>query len=198
MMKSLRFLLPLSNAHWSLRVVLWFVIAYFFAWRQCREGSQTLPVVALTATVCIVLWNSHVREMPIANWKSALKVPAGALHDLLLLLLWQLPLLILLPAYECYGDRAKIFEMVALSPPLFAEIESRAKQHGSLVDSGVGLAVPHGKYLSGGIISKDGTIIEISENPAAVVMWVPEFSAGAVTWKCTGFPKKSMSVECRH
>ena len=183
MKRTFRSLLPFSNAHWTLPVFLWLLLAYLFAAEQCSEGPRYLAVAVLTATVCIALWNSHIRERSTENWKSIAKILAGALYDLLLLLIWLVPITLFVPAYDCYTPRAKIQELFVLSTPLVTEIERLAKEHGSLNDSGVGLKLIPGKYLSGGIVARDGTIIEISKNPPAVVMLVPEFSAGAVTWK---------------
>jgi hypothetical protein len=197
MKRALHSPLPFSNAHWTLPVILWLLSAYFFFAPQCSEGPRYAAVAMLTATICIALWTSHIRESPTENWKSIAKILAGALYDLLLMLIWLVPIALFVPAYDCYTPRSKIMELFSLSTPLVTEIERVSKQHDTLSDSGVGIKVMPGKYLSGGIVSRDGTIVEISKNPPAVIMLVPEFSVGSVTWKCTGFPKEYMPVDCR-
>lgn len=190
--RNFRSLLPFSNAHWILPLILWLLWAYQLISVPCAEGAKYFVVALLTATVCIALWSNHSQIGPTDNFKSIAKVMAGALYDVLLLLLWLFPIVLIVPTYDCYTPRAKVLELFALSQPLVTEIERLAKQHGSLSSAGTGLKVKPGKYLSGGIVSEDGTIIEISENPPAVIMLVPNYSNGIVIWKCTGFPKEYM------
>lgn len=175
----------------------WVVDFFVFV---CSESHGSFYILA-TATLCILGWANHIRLGAIEHLKDFGKWIAGLLFDLLLLILLgvvcTMALLLFFPAYQCYGSRAKVAEALMGVASLKNEITDRAEKAGSLGDAGKSLAVPQSKRIAGGMVSPDGQIFVILEDPPAVFTLVPAMRAGRIEWSCEGYPVKYMPAPCR-
>ncbi len=87
--------------------------------------------------------------------------------------------------------------MLAYANTLREEIELHAQKQQSLANSGASLKVQKLGHITGGLVTKDGMIITVSEDPGAVVMLTPMMNNGVISWKCLGYPNKHMPMNCR-
>ncbi len=175
----------------------WIVDFFVFV---CSESQASFYILS-TATLCILGWANHLRVGSIRLLKDFGKWIAGLLFDLLLLILLgvmcTMALSLFFPAYQCYGSRAKVAEALMGVTSLKNEITDRAETLGSLSDAGKSLAVPQNKRIAGGMVSSDGQVFVILEDPPAVFTLVPAMRAGEVEWSCEGYPVKYMPALCR-
>ncbi len=174
----------------------WIVDFFVFV---CSESQVSFYILA-TATLCILGWANHICLGAIEHLKDLGKWIAGILFDLLLLVLLYamciLALSLFLPAYQCYGSRAKVAEALMGVAFLKNEITDRAEKAGFLSDAGRSLAVPQNKQIAGGMVSPDGQIFVVLEDPPAVFTLVPAMRAGRIEWSCEGYPIKYMPAPC--
>lgn len=193
---------PFANAHWSLLVAL--IVAWQIAlWGQaCNRAPYYFETVLATLTVCVALWSRHLREAPVANLFGMLRVVWGCVYDLALLLVIgivvALPIALVMPAYQCYGDRQKVVELIMSLSSLRLEIAGRIELNQSVQDVGQGLEVAVEGRVKGGVVLKDGVIVAGGDDPPVVVIFQPFSSAGRVEWKCMGFPARYLPVVCRN
>jgi type IV pilus assembly protein PilA len=192
---------PFSNAHWFLLLSLVFAWELLLWFQPCKESPHYFEVTGATITVCIALWLNHLREAPANSWRSIASIVMGATYDLitfaLLALLVALPIVLVMPEYDCYTPRTKVSELILSASNNRVEITNRLAVQKTLRNVGVGLQLDIGNRAKGGLITNDGTIIIASEDPPAVVILSPTLSEGTVTWKCMGFPLKYMPISCR-
>lgn len=193
---------PFASAHWILLVAL--IVAWQFAlWGQaCNRAPYYLETVLATLTVCAALWSRHLREAPVANLFGTLRVVWGGVYDLALLvvisLVVALPIALVMPAYQCYGDRQKVMELIMSLSPLKLEIARRIELNQSVRNAGQGLEVAVEGRVKGGVVLKDGVIVSGGDDPPVVVIFQPSISAGTVGWRCMGFPERYLPAACRH
>lgn len=131
-----------------------------------------------------------------------LRVVLGGVYDLALLavisLVVALPIALIMPAYQCYGDRHKVSELMISLSSLKVEIAERIELNQSVHDVGLGLGVAVEGRVKGGVVLKDGVIVAGGDDPPVVVILQPTITAGKVEWKCMGFPERHMIGPCRH
>jgi hypothetical protein len=192
---------PFASAHWSLLALL--LALWEFAFGQpCKTGPFYLECGLAISTICIALWANHIQFAPIQTKVGVLRVIGGAVYDLLsfafLLILASFLFMFVMPVHQsCYTSRAKVSEMIIFASPLRAIIDERALAKNSLKNVGKEMQiVPSGRVKSG-VISQDGLIILASDEPPAVVVFVPEFQDSKVHWQCIGVPAKYMPARCR-
>lgn len=192
---------PFPNAHWALPALLVLLWEFVIFGQPCKEGPRYLEVALLSTTICIALWSSHFRMAPDSMASRFIKFILGALYDLgsllLIVVVVGIPLAVITPTYQCYTNRAKISERLLYSSSLREQINERALQNNSLANVGAGLEVKPSGRTKGGLVMKDGVILVYGEDPPAVIVLMPTYENGAVTWKCTGFPLKYMPASCR-
>lgn len=197
---SFRLKRPFQNAHWLLAVVL--VAAWVFAGLvPCKEPPYYFETTLATGSIFLALWLSHLRAFSVSGWHRIVSVAGGALSDLFRLLLLSIvvaiPILITLPAYQCYTPRAKVAEVILAASTFRAEIDARFAQSKMLRDSGIGLVLKPSGRVKAGFVTNDGVIIAIGEDPPAVVLFQPVVTQGQISWRCQGFPTEIMPRSCR-
>lgn len=192
---------PLAGAHWTLFAALLTCWVLLLLQQPCREGPRYHELFLIVSTVLMSLWVNHVRHSPLHDLKGALVVIGRSLYDLLLLSLSLaivgLPVLLIMPAYQCYSPRAKVGEMVMSLSPLRAEVGSRLVQAQTLTDSGAGRLIPISDRVAGGLVTAEGVIVVVSEDPPAAVVFTPTLANGTVSWTCSGFPERLVPTTCR-
>lgn len=169
--------------------------------QPCNEPPYYFEIILVTVTVCIGLWLSHLRALPLLGWRGVMRVFTGALYDFVLFLFLfiavSVPVAIVTPTYQCYTNRAKAGELILATASIRMEIEGRIDQRQSLESVGAGLHIKHEGRIKGGLITNDGVIVIAGDDPPAVVILQPTLIEGKVTWKCSGFPQKYMPMSCR-
>jgi type IV pilus assembly protein PilA len=168
----------------------------------CKTGPLYEEVAVLIATVVSTLWIAVFAAADFSGWRRLRVMVAAIFYDLISLFLvvaaLVIPLSLLLPSYQCYGDRAKVSELVLAASSYRSMVAERAQAQQSLTGAGEGLSIRTEGRVRGGSISADGVISVYSDDPKALVMLSPYWEKAAVEWKCAGFPLEAMPLLCRH
>jgi hypothetical protein len=196
-----RFRRPLAAFRWPLVVILavpWLILIFA---QSCREAPAYPEVTLATATICIALWANHARSGPATSLRVVGKIVGFAVYDLvslaLLLLLLAVPLAVVFPHYDCYTPRAKMSEVFLSASPIRNEIGERFARTKTLRDVAIDLRITPTRRVAGGYVTADGVILLASEDPPAIVIFMPQTNGSTLTWKCQGFPRKVMPLPCR-
>ena len=192
---------PMANAHWALPIgILAFWLVDLVA-IPCRSTPHYLEAALASACVVCTFWAADLRRGPIGGWRRITKVVVLSIQDILrFVALWLLlgfPIVIFMPAYDCYSERSYVSEALSHADSIQTAITTRAVASGTLKNSGAGLNVALGSLDGIGIVSSDGTILIALIKPNAVVTITPQLSNGAVKWQCKGRPTKWVPVVCR-
>lgn len=167
----------------------------------CSRDPSYLGVAAGTSLLATIAWSNHVGLAPIRSAAAFRALLIACVRDLFLMLLWIglgiLPVLISMPAYQCYTDRAKAAEIVVSAGSSRTAIEQNLLRTGTLVGSGSGVRVQQGGRIKFGLVTSDGVIIAGSDDPAFVVTLTPSIVQGTVTWVCRGYPAQHAPLSCR-
>jgi type IV pilus assembly protein PilA len=179
-------------------VALW---EFVLLGQQCKEGPYYFEGALATSTIFIALWTNHLRAAPLQNARSVARIVGGTLFDLLsfalLLIVIAIPFTFFLPTYQCYTSRARVLEAIVIASSLKTEITQRALAKKSLVNVGVGMQMAPAGRVKGGMVTREGVIIVVIEEPVAVVVLAPKMEGEEVKWECHGFPAKHMPAACR-
>jgi hypothetical protein len=192
------------------RWVFWLLLAapsVILVGNVCSQKDTAYQFVFPVIVVLACLWEAHVRtllDQPSRGWRMLPRLLVRFVGTAWRLLLWMLlaslPVLILIPQYACYTDRARFSEVLLLSSQLKNEITERIQRNKTLEHAGLGLKVqPHGRLI-GGLVSDNGVIFLVSEDPAAVVSLTPQLknaTTGELQWTCLGYPTRTMPAQCR-
>ncbi len=122
---------------------------------------------------------------------------AGALGAVLVLIAAA----VLIPVYGDYRGRAALTEAMGELVSYRTDISERAAKLGKTEGSGIGIVVSPEDLARLGLdyvrIFSDGTIVIRHGQYRQVIVWEPTVSAGEVSWKCVGGPRKSVPPWCR-
>jgi type IV pilus assembly protein PilA len=108
-----------------------------------------------------------------------------------------------LPAYQDYTIRAKVSELILAASGFRTAVTEKAQTDNTMANAGQGLSVTVVGKVTGGTVTQTGTIVisgngaSTSVGTAVTVTLTPTFTAGTVTWTCTGAPIKYMPASCR-
>jgi type IV pilus assembly protein PilA len=108
-----------------------------------------------------------------------------------------------LPAYQDYTIRAKVSELILAASGFRTAVTEKAQTDNTMANAGQGLSVTVVGKVTGGTVTQTGTIMisgngaSTSVGTAVTVTLTPTFTAGTVTWTCTGAPIKYMPASCR-
>ena len=192
---------PFPNCHWLLPVVL---VAAWVApvLLPCAVHVSDYAIALALSTIFIALWTAHLRSLGSVGWNRLRAVIVSATYDVLLLfgavVLVALPISIVVPEYDCIGPRHKVGELILSTSSLRGEIGSRFSNGRSIKNIADGLTITPGQRTKMGIVTADGTIIVIGDDPPAVVVFEPEVAEGKIIWHCRGYPTDSMPLSCRN
>ncbi len=109
---------------------------------------------------------------------------------------------IAIASYGDYSARASVSDTMQSVAPLQNQNTEVVISQGALANAGAALdppvvkqSFPNADFLK---VSTDGTIIFRSSKHGQIIVLEPAFSAGAVSWKCTGSkPGKNLPIKCR-
>lgn len=201
-----RYSFPFKGALWA----FWLLVVTPVVWvvaLPCTPHPEyfylTYPVLAVMAC----LWEAHTRQLLAGNpmgLEAVAPMMGRTATNLLVLfffsLLLAIPVSMFTPTYQCYTERAKAAELVLATAGLREMIEGKVTASKTLEKSGLGVSVKPGGRVSSGFVTDTGTIILISDNPAAVLTMTPALktlSSGEVQWQCRGYPEKIFPMMCR-
>lgn len=195
---------PIPSAHLVLPAVIVVTALLLTHTQPCKEGPQYGELAWVTITGTAMLWANHLAIAPVSTFTQVGRLLLNTCKDALLLVFWfvllAIPLAVVTPTYQCYTSRTKASEVALAASTLRSQVEERARANGTLKGSGQGLVL-NALNLAGrtitGLVSQDGEIIAIGEDPPAVIILSPQLSASAVTWKCRGYPTKVVPMQCR-
>jgi hypothetical protein len=165
----------------------------------------------LTGLVCLCFWESHVYAIQrgVKNKFSLfLQVTRRALIALLGVAGSSAAILFILvlisPHYSCYGDKAKVMEIILMLSNQREEITQRIQTAKTVANSGAGITIKKQGRIVDAVVTESGMMVAISQDPPSVVMFTPEFikaadttANGEVKWTCVGYPQKAMPMSCR-
>lgn len=195
------FLRPFPNAHWGLPVALVVLCEALIFGHPCQPIPGNIGPAALCSIALMSLWIADLRRGSVVGWKRAWKVAGQATGDLFVLLMLVivagLPLLIVAPAYQCYGERAAISERFSQLESTRTEIADRVRKSGTVENSGAGLQVDLNHPTDVGLVATNGTIVFAVQDPASIAILTPSYANGDVAWRCVGLPAKRLSTTCR-
>jgi hypothetical protein len=112
-------------------------------------------------------------------------------------ILASIPLVFVMPASQCYTDRAKAAEVFLVGSMLREEVEKNALGHRTLVGSGRGIAFRPAGRAKWGVVTNEGQIVVVGDDPPVVFTFTPALVDGSVTWTCRGIPAKFAPKPCR-
>lgn len=191
----------MAGSHWSLTIVLVVFGVILILAQPCKRGPYYVEYITIAVTVCLVLWSNHVARAPVQSARGAALVVGYATYDLVFilgfLLLASFPIAIFLPTYQCYTDRTRASEVLLMSSGMRTEIEARVAKFGTLEGVGRGMEFTPSGRARAGLVTNDGVIVVVGEDPPVVFMLSPTLTGGAVSWKCLGFPEKVAPMTCR-
>jgi hypothetical protein len=164
----------------------------------CHEKRELVMVALTTLTITIAFWSAHARLGPLTNLKALALALAGGVWETIVQALFLLPVLFVVPLYSCYTDRAKATEVITGLLDAKSVITERARESGTVLNSGEGVVIKLAGRLKFGIVLSDGTIVGAGEDPPVVFILQPKVSGREVTWLCRGFPLKIVPTQCRH
>jgi hypothetical protein len=171
-----------------------------FVAQTCARGPRYLEVIFPTLVACVVLWSNHVARAPLLTARAVLAVAGRSLYDfvglVVLLFLASIPLTMVTGIVDCYTDRSLAAEVLLSGSILRSEVEANAKRAGTLDGSGRGVSFTPTRRAHTGKVMTDGTIIVIGDDPPVVFLLTPNLSAGAITWKCRGYPERIAPRMC--
>ena len=113
--------------------------------------------------------------------------------------------IVFLPNYCDYSPRAKVSELILAGSSYRTAIAEKFQSELDPAIAGAGLTFNPVGRISGGAVSRDGTIVihgstaATSLGFAATVTITPAYNiaTGTVTWNCKGEPAKHMPATCR-
>lgn len=118
---------------------------------------------------------------------------------LLLSLILLVPFLILTPAYQCYNDRSKVTEGLALAAEkktFLVEYYSQKHSFDGLVEQTEFSVSRHVDYVS---ITTSATIVVAGTTPGYILTLSPVIVGDTIDhWVCIGVPAKIVPANCRN
>jgi hypothetical protein len=201
-----RFPSPFSGARWIFWILaLTPAIGTVLLVCHPKEGEFFFATVAVALMACV--WEAHVRVLLDAKVKGlAMAIPllaravANSIFLLLAMMLIEVPVALVMPAYQCYTNRAKTAQLILEGSSLRTAIDDRVRTTRTLNQSGVGLEVKREGRVAAGFVTDAGVIVLVSDEPAAVVMLTPQLASpgtGALQWSCLGYPEKLIPASCK-
>ena len=103
---------------------------------------------------------------------------------------------LIIPAYTDFSSREESLVMIKHLEKIQEDIELRIKDHG-FVASKKNVSEQHesiGKIL----ISSDGIIISRGAKRGQIIILIPAYENGKITWRCIGGSFKDVPYECRN
>ena len=192
---------PFPSLHWTVPcgfVALWL---WLYLQSACKSGPLYEETTVLTATLVSAMWVAVSSTADLSGWRKLRRTAVAIFQDLISLFMvvaaLVIPLSLFLPAYQCYGDRGKVSELVLAASSYRSVVAERAQARQSLAGVGGGLLVKTEGRVHGGAISANGIITLFSEEPRALIVLRPYFENSEVKWACEGFPLKAMPAQCR-
>ena len=159
-------------------------------------------LVSITSLFFSLAWHSsYKRDIKPNKVKSIVRLLAlGLLETFKLIIVFialSLPLIILMPSYSCYTDRALNSESMSVLNDAKLTIAKKIlnkKQH--LNDYSNILPPHHGRlvYFS---VTGEGKILAHYSEPGFSVYLTPKLINGKVEWSCKAFPPKVSPSVCR-
>jgi hypothetical protein len=168
--------------------------------QACTRGPRYLEVIFPAVVACVVLWSNHVARAPVLTARALLTVAGRSIYDLIgLLLLFfaaSIPVTMFTGIVDCYTDRSMAAEVLLSGSALRSQVEANAKRAGTIEGSGRGVAFTPTRRARNGLVTSDGTIIVVGDDPPVVFLLAPNLSAGEITWKCRGYPERVAPRMC--
>ncbi len=208
--RIMRWVNPKSRFFWMVTLsslMLW-------VWSTPCQTNNIINYAAttfVTGLVFLCFWESHVHAIHRGGKNSFplfLQVTRRALIALLGVAGSSAAILFILvlisPHYSCYGDKAKVTEIILMLSNQREEISQRIQAAKTVEKSGTGIAINKQGRMVDAMVTKSGMMVAISQDPPAVVTLTPEFiepvktgENGEVKWTCVGYPQKAMPMSCR-
>jgi len=186
-------------------------VGFFAIWltfllvaEPCGSGTSlgALWLVSFTALLFILAWSFSIgsaREP--TSIKNVALLSVWAIYEALLMTLafviLCIPLLILMPAYQCYTDRAYNTEIMALVSSPKTEVTELIKASGSVENDYSRVVTPESKRIDHFQITSNGMILVHAENPSFTIYLTPSIKDGDVSWVCKSYPPKQSPSLCR-
>ena len=108
---------------------------------------------------------------------------------------------VLAPLYCDYDARAALSESLQQLAPYRDAIEENISKEDSIDVSGVVVSIPSEAFRSLNLdyarVFPDGTIVIRHAKHHQVIIWEPSMTAGQISWRCVGGPRKDVPPECR-
>ena len=208
--RIMRWVNPKSRFFWMVTLsslMLW-------VWSTPCQTNNIINYAAttfVTGLVCLCFWESHVHAIQHGGknkFPLFLQVTRRALIALLGVAGSSAAILFILvlisPHYSCYGDKAKVMEIILMLSNQREEITERIQAAKTVENSGAGIAINKQGCIVDAMVTESGMMVAISQDPPAVVTFTPEYikpvktaENGEVKWTCVGYPQKAMPMSCR-
>lgn len=189
---------PMPNAPVLLPISLMLSWLLLLGWWPCNVSPYSLDGVLAATTVCIAAWCAHLRSDRGDGARSLARAIPATMLDLLKMALVVITVsAIAFPTYQCATERTKIAELIIVAASYRNQINERYARTHEARDLGANLNFQPSGRATQGLITADGSIVLLADEPPAVLMLTPHASGTALTWQCRGVPARFMPAECR-
>jgi Tfp pilus assembly major pilin PilA len=197
--------MPLSRKNikiYAIFYLLW--LAIFLLSEPCNENRllQEIDVVSITALLFILSWSYSIHnDVPPNSLKNVVllffRSSYEALASMFLFLILCLPVIIFMPAYQCYTERAYNAEVLGLSSDAKVKITQLITSSKSLVNDYSKIDKPVHERIKYFYVTAEGMILVHAENPDYTLYLTPNYDNGEVVWTCKSFPIKNSPSICK-
>jgi len=106
---------------------------------------------------------------------------------------------VVLPQYADYRAASEVSQWLVQIQPTQELIAENAKKNGGLTRAGSGIRQPDFAPVKPDFfaVTDSGTIVIRGGHEGQMVMLLPEFSAGALTWRCVGGSRSAVPTRCK-
>lgn len=165
-----------ENKHLYLIPGLWLAMIVGFAWSNQILVSIEKP--SIMKIIGLAIWD-FVKTMLIS-------------------LVILVPVAVLLPAYACYTDRARVSEAILSFSQIRNEISSYYNEHKTLEGLSIDSDFSHLEHLDYSSVSSKGEIFLAGIDPVFMVLMTPKEHDGELSWECAGAPIEDMPSVCKN
>lgn len=106
-----------------------------------------------------------------------------------------------LPAYQDYTIRARASEVLLAASSARTSVSEACQNNGGCTSSGIGVAIGSSKFVGGGTVGTDGTIVVSATNALGTngfnVTLTPAWNGSTTNWTCTTNMNKYAPSSCR-
>lgn len=179
-------------------------LAIFLIANPCGDSATlgALWLVSFTALLFILAWSYSIRSTlgpTSAKNISVLFLRAiyEALSMALAFMILCVPLLVFMPTYQCYTDRAYNSEILVVVSSAKTEVTDLIKASGGIENDYSHVMAPKHERVDHFQITPNGMILVHAKDPSFTIYLTPNIKGNDLVWVCKSYPPKASPSLCR-